>query len=61
MRHMTELMNKIDVVLQNVTINSVQQLVDQLIDYKEHAIFRARLRRENKLTPEIEQVLNQGI
>lgn len=60
---MTALMEKIHLVLASeVTPDSVSKLVNELDTDREQLIFKAKLRQQNKLTPEIEEVFTtQGV
>jgi len=61
MKHMTELMNKIDPVVADATKEKVSQLIYELDNIRDVTIFRAKLRQQGKLTPELEEVFDKGV
>ena len=58
---MTELMNKIDTVVAVATKENVADMIYELDNIRDITIFRAKLRQQGKLTPELEEVFNKGV
>jgi len=57
---MQELMGKIDPVVANATKENVTKLAREL-DIRDSNIFRAKLRKAGKLTPELNEVISKEI
>jgi len=60
MKNMQELMGKIDPVVANATKENVTKLAREL-DIRDSNIFRAKLRKAGKLTPELDEVISKEI
>jgi len=61
MKNMQELMGKIDPVVADATKEKVVELIYELDNIRDITIFRAKLRQQGKLTPELEEVFDKGV
>lgn len=58
MKHMQQLMNKIDRVVNEPTQENVNQLIEELDNYRDITILKSQLRRKGVMTPELEQLFD---